>query len=189
MEQAELTLAYAFPECLIRFPESQRPYRITRTMLNPEMMSINNPQSTGNPVITPQNTIWTHTTQWTPELYDALGKMIEADAPMGLSTFPDHRQRWINQAAADAMNSDPQEAIKRKTTNFWLPSCLRDLERLLRQEGSLGKIFEITYQAKLNEGEQWGEFTTRYEIVDNRATRLGVLLNLELIPTPPSVLA
>lgn len=82
-------------------------------------------------------------------VFDSMTKGDGQEKPMALVSIADHRQCWVNRAAANLFSSSGAEMVRRKVSRFWLPESLEELEHTLRTCDS-GE-FEISYQAYKNE--------------------------------------
>jgi len=85
---------------------------------------------------------------WSREWVDIFNLMVNAENPLGLIRLSDHRQCWVNQAAANLFASTGAEMTQRQVSRFWFPESLERLEKELRTGH---KEFEIAYRAYKNE--------------------------------------
>ncbi len=130
----------------------------------------------------------------TPQLLPAIAQILESpDKHMGLVRIRDNAQVLISASAARQIRSNGEEAVKRRTSDYWQEEDLQTLEQCYRDSPSSG--FEITYTAtldkpKLDEDAQWGRFTTRFVLIEDGfgiVYRKGELLDLVEIPRPQVV--
>lgn len=131
----------------------------------------------------------------TPALVPTVQYMLShPEKKVALTRIQDNAQLLLTEASAQAMKSDGQEAVQRKSDNFWLSFDLQTLEQMYRDYGAVG--FELTYTAALNKPKhdpsaQWAKFTTRYKLVEDDlgvVYREGELIDLLEIPRPAVIL-
>jgi hypothetical protein len=109
---------------------------------------------------------------------------------LALTRISDNAQLILSEASAKAFKSDGEEAVKRKTSDFWLSEDIQLLQQMYRDCGSSG--FELTYTASLDKPKTdpsacWGSFTTRYQLIEDDfgiVYRLGEIIDLVEIERP-----
>lgn len=124
----------------------------------------------------------------TREMWQVMEQLIQADRPMGLNmnepigTLDADSQIWVNQLAADMLQSAGKDCTVRNIKKFW-----RDIdhEALYVKLRDTSLPFHITYSAKLNDPESnvWFEATNLYTpvTINGRSFRLGIVENFEII--------
>lgn len=122
--------------------------------------------------------------EWNLALYEALGKMIGSDRPMGLVT-PDGYQIWVNQQAADLFKDPPEVSVTIKSSDYWALEDLAELHKKIEKYG-WGSEFEHTYRCQLTSDGQWARVTACYEILEG-GYRLATILSHEFIDKPDGV--
>lgn len=129
--------------------------------------------------------------EFTPLLLPVIAEILESpDKHMGLVRIEDNAQLIISAASARQIQTPGEEAVRRKTTEYWLGESLETLHQCYRDTSEQG--FEITYTATLNkpktdETALWGRFTTHFRLIEDDfgvLYRKGELLDFAEIARP-----
>jgi hypothetical protein len=126
---------------------------------------------------------------WDKPWLTTLHKMANAERPQTLIRIRDQRQIWCNASFALLMQSRPEAVVQRSVSRYWLREDFEKLMIDLRDKGSNGNDFEITYRAALNDEGVWGKLTARNEIIElgGEMYRLSTNLASEIIEVPEIV--
>ena len=129
----------------------------------------------------------------TPSLTPVLDYMLSnPEKKIALTRIQDNAQLILTEAAAQAMKSDGETAVKRRTDDFWLGEDLEKLQQMYRDYGEVESGFEITYTATLdkpkhNSTAAWGVWTAHYIMKKDNfglVYRQGELIDLKEISRP-----
>lgn len=126
-------------------------------------------------------------------LYRLMESFIEASKPKFLLENGSDNQVWINQKAADMIESSGEEAVKRSIANYWRNE---DREKLYKKLASSSQPFFHTYRAILNDvakDEQgnpiWFEATSLYTPIEinGRYYRISETQDFKIIGAQPKL--
>jgi hypothetical protein len=129
----------------------------------------------------------------TPALTSVLDYMLSnPEKKVALTRIQDNAQLILTEAAAKAMKSDGETAVKRRTDDFWLGEDLEKLQQMYRDYGEVESGFEITYTATLDKPKHdptasWGVWTAHYILKKDNfglVYRQGELIDLKEISRP-----
>lgn len=115
-------------------------------------------------------------------LMQTFQKMLEAERPMFLLSNETDDQLWLNQFAADMIQSSGADAVKRCMRNYWNGADLESLHQKLRDTS---QPVLHTYRAILNDEQPdiWFEATSLYESVElgGKSFRLSVNQDFKIL--------
>jgi hypothetical protein len=118
----------------------------------------------------------------TKPLMRTMERMIDSDRPMFLLSNEDDQQLWINQLAADMIQSSGADAVQRCIRDYWNAPDLEDLHKKLRDTSA---PFDHPYSAILNDEQSdvWFSAVSRYEPVEigGKSYRLSVNKHFQII--------
>lgn len=140
----------------------------------------------------------------TPDVYTGIIKITPALRPtldyflenpllkLALTRKRDNAQLIVTEAVARSMRSSGDEAVQRRTEDFWLDEDLEKLRQAYRDESGQENGFIVRYTATLDKPKHdptatWGQWVAKYVLrADGRGEvyRMGELLDLKEISRP-----
>lgn len=145
-------------------------------------------------LITPD--IYTGIIRITPALRSTLDFFLEnPHLKLALTRKRDNAQLIVTESVAQSMKSSGEEAVQRRTEDFWLAEDLEKLYQAYRDEGGQENGFIIRYTAtldkpKTNSTATWGQWVAKYVLKEDgrgEVYRMGELLDLKEISRPLAV--
>ncbi len=152
--------------------------------------------SRSNEMSSPQlitSDIYTGIIKITPALRPTLDYFLENPLlKLALTRKRDNAQLIVTEAVAQSMKSSGEEAVQRRTEDFWLAEDLEELRQAYRDEGGQENGFIMRYTATLDKPKSdptatWGEWVAKYVLREDgrgEVYRMGELLDLKEISRP-----
>jgi hypothetical protein len=156
-----------------------------------QMRTTNMPTSK---LITPD--IYTGIIRITPTLRPTLDYFLEnPQLKLALTRKRDKAQLIVTESVAQSMKSSGEEAVQRRTEDFWLSEDLESLYQAYRDEGGQENGFVVRYTATLDKPKSdptatWGAWVAKYVLKENgreEVYRMGELLDLKEIHRPLAI--
>lgn len=114
---------------------------------------------------------------------------------LALTRKRDNAQLIVTEAVTQSMKSSGEEAVQRRTEDFWLGEDLERLYQAYRDEGGQENGFIMRYTATLDKPKSdptatWGQWVAKYLLREDgrgEVYRMGELLDLKEISRPLTV--
>lgn len=195
-EVAQWSISRGYTRTLVRWPGDNKTYVFEPWMAQEESPHSNLRfktmlDSTQPRIATPS--LFIGIMRLTPSLTPVLDYMLSnPEKKIALTRIQDNAQLILTEAAAQAMKSDGETAVKRRTDDFWLGEDLEKLQQMYRDYGEVESGFEITYTATLDKPKHdptaaWGVWTAHYIMKKDNfglVYRQGELIDLKEISRP-----
>lgn len=181
-----------YKKALVRVPGSrEKTYVFEPWMAHSDSTPVTTRKTMNNAIITPD--IYTGIIRITPELRPTLDYFLENPLlKLALTRKRDNAQLIVTESVARSMKSSGEEAVQRRTEDFWLDEDLEKLRQAYRDEGGGEQGFIIKYTATLDKPKSnptatWGHWVAKYVLKEDGRSevyRMGELLDLKEISRP-----
>lgn len=190
---AKWMIQRGYTKTLVRIPGKEKTYIFEPWMAQEELTptDLRSTQMSTPKLITPD--IYTGIIKITPALRPTLDYFLENPLfKLALTRKRDNAQLIVTEAVAQSMKSSGDEAVQRRTEDFWLDDDLEKLRQAYRDEGGQEKGFIVRYTTTLDKpksdpNDTWGQWTAKYVLREDgrgEVYRLGELLDLKEISRP-----
>lgn len=190
---AEWMIERGYTKTFVRIPGREKTYIFEPWMAQEASTSthLRSTKMSTSKLITPD--IYTGIIKITPALRPTLDYFLENPLlKLALTRKRDNAQLIVTEAVAQSMKSSGDEAVQRRTEDFWLDEDLEKLRQAYRDEGGHENGFIVRYTATLDKPKidptaTWGQWTAKYVLrEDGRGEiyRMGELLDLKEISRP-----